>query len=170
MVPVLLLEEYQSDCSVVVSWKRDLLWAVGEMLQLLYYLRSMLGPQVIRIPVVFLLKNMYPLLDEGFMCKAWCFRGWVELVVRALFHPAPGQPTCSTGWTAVYWNVLKFVKFIAQKSRSHDESKDYSKYRVFFCLTFHMELTLLPHLAWLQYLLQCHYFSLFFFYCYNVQI
>lgn len=81
--------------------KRDLLWAAGEMLQLLCYLRPMLGPQVMCIPAVSLINNICPLLDEGFMCKAWCFRGWVELVVRALFHPSLEQPTCSTGQTAV---------------------------------------------------------------------
>lgn len=120
--------------------KRDLLWAAGEMLQLLHYLRPMLGPQVMRIPAVSLL--VCHLLDEGFMCKAWCFRGWVELVARALFHRAPERPTCSTGRTAVCWNVLKFVKFIAQKSRSHDQSKAYSKDIVFFLSNFPHETNL----------------------------
>lgn len=89
--------------------KRDLLWAAGEMLQLMHYLRPMFGPQVTCVPAVSPLNNVCLLLDEGFMCKAWCFRAWVELVARALFCPSLEQPTCSTGWTVVCWNVLKFV-------------------------------------------------------------
>lgn len=68
------------------------------------------------------------LLDEGFMCKICCFRaGWNWWWKHCCFLHQ--QPTCSTGWTAVSWNV-KFVKFITLKSRACDQSKDYSKYIV----------------------------------------
>lgn len=101
-----------------------------------FYPRPILGPQVMRIPAVSLLNNVCPLLDEGFMCKAWWFRSWVEFVARMLFHPTPQWPTCHTWGTAVHWNVLTFMTCTAWKSRSCEQSKDYSKYIVFFWSNF----------------------------------
>lgn len=122
--------------------RRDLLRAAGEMLQLLHYPRPVLGPQVMCIPAVSLLNNICPLLDEGFMCKAWWFRSWVEFVARMLFHPTPQWPTCHTRGTAVHWNVLTFMTCTARKSRSCEQSKDYSKYIVFFWSNFLLEANL----------------------------
>lgn len=115
---------------------------VSEVLQLLHYLRPMLGPQVMCVPAVPLLNNVCPLLGEGFMCKVWCFRSWVQFVVRTLSHPAPQWPTCCTGGTAVHWNVLTFMTYTAQKSRSHEQRKDYSKYIVFSWSDFLLEVNL----------------------------
>lgn len=123
------------------------------------------GPQVMQIPSVSLLKNVCPLLDEGFMCKTWCFRGWVVLVVRVLFHPAPAWPTCSTGWTTVCWNVLKFVKFITQKSRSHNQSKGLFQVYSIFLSNFPHETNLASSFG-LATIFITMSFLLIFFYCY----
>lgn len=77
------------------------------------------------------------MVHQGFMCKAWCFR--VELVARALFNPATAKLQYRI---AVCWTALQFVRFTAQKSRSHDQSKDYSKYIVFFVSNFPHETNL----------------------------
>lgn len=104
------------------------------------------------------------MLDERFMCEAWCFRaGWN-------WWPEPCYilqlPTCSTELQFVellwiLWGSLHKTPDLMTKVRS------IPSILYFLYLIFHMKLTLLPHLAWLQYLLQWHSSS-FFFYCYDI--
>lgn len=149
---------------MVVSRKGTLLWAACQIVQLFCYLRSMLGPQVMCIPAVSLLRSVYPLLDEGLMWRAWCLRVWEALVVKA-----PEWPPCSTGWTAACWNTLKFVKVVVPKSRSHDQNKGNSRYKVVYCPTFNVKLTLL--LIWFGYNIYYNAIpSHFFFSCYDALV
>lgn len=85
-VPVLLMEEYQNDCSVT---KWDLL---GLQVRCSSCITRGLcwGRSCVDLQFLYLKST----LDEGFMCKAWCFRaGWN-------WWPEPRfilqLPTCST--------------------------------------------------------------------------
>lgn len=110
-------------------------WAAGEMLQL-HYLRPVLGPQVM-VDLQFLHVTIY--VRWRTQVQGLVLQGWVELVARALFHPATAN---LQSWITVCWTALKFVMFIAQKSRSHEQNEDYSKYILFFVSHFPHETNL----------------------------
>lgn len=109
-------------------------WAAGEMLQL-HYLWPVLEPQVMCGSAVSLCDKK-GMLDEGFICEAWWGLGRIGGENPVI------SCNCLKYWIAVCWTALNFVRFIAQNSRSHDQSEDYSKYIVFFVSNFPHETNL----------------------------
>lgn len=96
------------------------------------------------------------LLDEGFMCKIWCFRaGWNWWWKHCCFPHQSSQPAVLGELQLVemwsLWSSLRWSPDPVTKARTIPSIQ-------YFCLTWYMKLTLLPHLTWLQCLWQCHFF------------
>lgn len=153
-VPALLTEEYQNDCSVM---KWDLL---GLQVRCSSCITRGLCWGRTCVDLQFLYLTIY--VRWRIHVQGLVLQGWVELVARAPFPCSTELQFVELLWSL--WGSLHKSPHLMTKART------IPSILYFLCLIFHMKLTLLPHLAWLQYLLQWHSSFSFFFYGYDIEV